>query len=120
MSTKTGNFAKLNRINAPKDYQQVFKSPCRSAGKEFLVLARENNLKQARLGLVVAKKNVNRAVCRNQIKRAIRESFRQHKNILKGLDVVVVFRKKQTTINNKTITESINAHWKTILQCGKY
>jgi ribonuclease P protein component len=120
VSIKTGGFTKSNRINSPEEYRQVFKSSCRSADEKFLVLARKNSLKQARLGLAISKKNVNRAAGRNQIKRAIRESFRHHKNILKGLDVVVVAHKKQTTINNKTIIESINAHWKIISQCRKF
>jgi ribonuclease P protein component len=120
VSIKTGNFTRLNRINGPEDYQQVFKSFCRSADEKFLVLARNNSLKRARLGLAISKKNVNRAVSRNQIKRAIRESFRHHKGILKGLDVVVIAHKKQTIINNKIIIESIDAHWKIISQCRKF
>jgi ribonuclease P protein component len=120
VSIKTGKFARTNRINHPKEYQQVFKSSCRSADERFLVLARKNSLKQARLGLAISKKNINRAASRNQIKRAIRESFRHHKNILKGLDVVVVTHKKQTIINRKIIIESIGAHWKTISQCRKF
>ena len=114
MSIKTGGFAKTNRINDPKDYRQVFKSTCRSSDEKFLVFARKNSLKQARLGLAVSKKNVNSAVKRNQIKRAIRESFRYHKNILKGLDIVVVAHKKQTIVTNKIIIKSISTHWKTI------
>jgi len=120
VSIKTGSFAKSNRISNPKSYRQVLKSSCRSADEIFLVLARKNNLKQARLGLAVSKKNVKRATSRNQIKRAIRESFRYHKNILKGLDVVVIAHKKQAIINNKIIIESINSHWKTISQCRKF
>ena len=120
MSIKTGSFTKSNRINNPEDYRQVFKSSCRSKDEKFLVLARKNSLKQARLGLAISKKNVNRAAGRNQIKRAIRESFRHHKNILKGLDVVVVAHNKQTTINNKIIIKSIDAHWKIISQCRKF
>jgi len=120
VSIKTGSFAKSNRINDPEDYRQVFKSSCRSADEKFLVLARKNSLTQARLGLAISKKNVKTAAARNQIKRAIRESFRHHKNILKGLDVVVVAHKKQTIINNKIIIESINAHWKIISQCRKF
>jgi len=120
VSIKSGSFTKSNRINNPEDYQQVFKSSCRSADESFLVFARKNSLKQARLGLAISKKNVNRAAGRNQIKRAIRESFRRHKNILKGLDVVVIAHNKQTTINNKIIIKSIDAHWKIISQCRKF
>jgi ribonuclease P protein component len=120
VSIKTGGFAKTNRINNPETYRQVFNSSCRSSDKKFLVLARKNSLKQARLGLAVSKKNVNSAVKRNQIKRAIRESFRYHKDILKGLDVVVVAHKKQTIVSNKIIIKSISTHWKIISQCRKF
>jgi ribonuclease P protein component len=120
VSIKTGKFSIINRINHPKEYQQAFKSSCRSVDEKFLVLARKNDLKQARLGLAISKKNVNRAVSRNQIKRAIRESFRHHKNILNGLDVVVVVHKKQTIINKKIIIQTIGTHWKTISQCRKF
>jgi len=120
VSTKTGKFVKLNRIVKPEDYRQVFKSSCRSVDDTFLVIAKKNDLKCARLGLAISKKNISKAVSRNNIKRAIRESFRHHKNILKGIDVVVVVHRKQTTINNKTVNESLGAHWKNISQCKNF
>lgn len=84
------------------------------------MIASENDLKQARLGLAISKKSMRYAVNRNKTKRLIRESFRRHKNILKGLDIVVVSQKENTVINNKTIIESISAHWKKISQCRKF
>ena len=116
MSTKTGKFKKSNRIVKPEDYRQIFKCSCRSIDDEFLVVAKKNDLNRARLGLAISKKTISKAVSRNKIKRVIRESFRHHKNILKGVDVVVV-RRKQTIINNKTINDSLGAHWKHISQC---
>ena len=115
-----GKFVKSNRIVKAEDYRQVFKSSCRSVDDKFLVIAIKNNLNWARLGLAISKKNVSKAVSRNKIKRAIRESFRQNKNILNGMDVVVVAYKRQAAINKKRIIESINTHWKTISQCRKF
>ena len=120
MSTKTGKFIKSSRIVKPEDFRQVFKSSCRSEDNTFLVLAKKNDLKWARLGLAISKKNISKAVNRNNIKRVIRESFRHHKNILKAIDVVVVVNRKQTTINNKTINESLDTHWKSISQCKNF
>lgn len=120
MSTKTGKFVKSNRIVKPEDYRQVFKSSCRSVDDTFLVIAKKNDLKRARLGLAISRKNINKAVSRNNIKRVIRESFRYHKNILKGIDVVVVVHRKQTTINIKIINESLGVHWKNISQCKNF
>lgn len=47
----------------------------------------------ARLGIVVAKRNVKLAVARNRIKRLVRETFRQQQQRLDGLDIVVVVKK---------------------------
>jgi len=42
-----------------------------------------------RLGIVVGKRAVRRAVDRNRLKRAIRESFRHEQHRLPSLDIVV-------------------------------
>lgn len=54
----------------------------------------------ARLGVVVAKRNVRLAVARNRLKRFVRESFRLLQANLRGLDVVVVI-KKDFALNTK-------------------
>lgn len=59
----------------------------------FSVLAGVGEQPQARLGIVVAKKNVKLAVERNRIKRLVRETFRLQQQHLNGLDVVVVIKK---------------------------
>lgn len=69
----------------------------------YSVFAGLSNKPQARLGIVVAKKNVRLAVARNKIKRVLRETFRQQQQLLNGLDVVVVVKKnfiaEPTTVN---------------------
>lgn len=57
------------------------------------MLARVGEQPQARLGIVVAKRNVKLAVERNKLKRLVRESFRMQQQNLNGLDVVVVIKK---------------------------
>ena len=52
-----------------------------------------NSHPQARLGIVVAKRNVRLAVARNRIKRLVRETFRHQQQRLNGLDIVVVVKK---------------------------
>ncbi len=44
---------------------------------------------EARLGVVVAKKLLKRAVDRNRVKRVVREQFRLHRGNLPGVDMVV-------------------------------
>ena len=57
----------------------------RSSSEFFTILSRENAIGQPRLGIVVAKRHVKRAVDRNTIKRIIRESFRLAKAFLPTL-----------------------------------
>ncbi|WP_300087980.1 ribonuclease P protein component [uncultured Nitrosomonas sp.] len=50
------------------------------------------DLEYARIGLIVAKRIERKAVKRNRIKRLIREAFRRHRQVLRGLDCVVQLR----------------------------
>ena len=54
---------------------------------------------QARLGIVVAKKNIKLAVDRNRLKRLVRESFRKQQLGLLGLDIVVIIKKDATGLS---------------------
>jgi ribonuclease P protein component len=53
------------------------------------VYAVANNEAVARLGLIIGKRQARRAIERNRIKRALRESFRHQRQALIGVDVVV-------------------------------
>ncbi len=59
----------------------------------FSVLAGKGEQPNARLGIVVGKRNVKLAVERNKLKRLVRESFRIQQQFLGGLDIVVVIKK---------------------------
>ena len=75
-------------------FQHVFdKATYRVAHRHFLMLARSNDSKQARLGLVIGKKNIRLAVDRNRVKRIARETFRRHQSNLPALDIIVIARR---------------------------
>ena len=92
-------------------YGRVFKKADRSKDKLFTVLYRSNKLKRARLGLAVSKKNCKLAAGRNRLKRIVRESFRQHKAELAGLDIVVLNRPAATQANNDLLFKCLEKHW---------
>lgn len=77
----------------------------------------------ARLGLVVAKKHLKRAVDRNRFKRLVRESFRSHQEQLAGLDVVVLARngairsirsQEQNVENTESVEKLLTKAWRYI------
>ena len=72
---------------------------------------RSNDGVAARLGLAVSKKNCRRAVGRNRLKRIIRESFRRHKEMLEGLDIVVLNQAATHRADNKKLFDSLHRHW---------
>jgi len=75
------------------------------------VLYRPSGRDSARLGLAVAKKHLKRAVDRNRIKRLIRESFRQQRDLLKGLDIVVLVKPGIEKADNRTLLDALHRHW---------
>ena len=86
-------FTRSQRLLSEDQFQPVFQSPDYRVGSDtLLLLARENRLPEARLGLVVGRRRVRLAVSRNLIKRQARETFRQRQQELAGLDVIILVK----------------------------
>lgn len=88
----------------------------RSADACFLVLARKNTHGLARLGLSISARAVGNAVCRNRVKRLIRESFRLHQHELPAADIVVNARSAVRAADNNAILRSLERHWQSVAQ----
>ena len=85
------SFPSIHRLLRSEEYDVVFNSCEYSVSNGLLlVLAKKNNLGFNRLGLIVGKKSLRKAVDRNRIKRQLRESFRQLDSL--SLDIVVLVR----------------------------
>lgn len=113
----TFSFTKATRLLTPHDYKQVFAAAAlRVSSKELLILARSNQLDHARLGIVVAKKNVRQATARNRIKRITRETFRhqQHQlvNPAGGIDAIVLARGGLGLLDNVALHNLLNQLWR--------
>ena len=112
-------FTRSYRLVRPEEFQRVFQDPCKSADKFLVVLARKNHCGLARLGLAISLKATGIAVTRNRIKRVIRESFRQQRAALAGLDFVVTARGGIGKGSNKELRASLEKHWSVLVECKK-
>ncbi|MPQ76517.1 ribonuclease P protein component [Hydrogenovibrio sp. JE_KL2] len=99
-------FPKAFRLLTPKDFQHVFADAEKFANRHWTLIVRPNQKPYPRMGLAIAKKQLNRAVWRNRIKRLARELFRQHKQALSGYDIVVLSRRGMQEIDNVTLNKS--------------
>jgi ribonuclease P protein component len=83
-------FPACARIKKPSEFDHLFKSAqFRLRSGPIRLIAAPSAVGCARLGLVVGKRHLKRAVDRNQIKRVIREAFRRRRSSLPDVDVVV-------------------------------
>lgn len=106
-------FPKTSRLLNAADYKSVFSNAqFKVSCRQFLVLANRNSRPNARLGLVIAKKNVALAVQRNRIKRQLRDTFRQNRELLNELDLVVLARKDADKLDNQELRDTIESLWR--------
>lgn len=82
----------------------------------MLTLVSFNQQEHSRLGFVVAKKNIRRAVDRNRAKRHIRESFRLYQVGLKSLDVVILVRRGFGELSNYEMNQLLYKQWSKLCQ----
>ena len=102
------SFSRHNRLVSDADFQSVFRQSKKVTRSSLLVLFKPNQLPQARLGLVVAKRYVKQAVHRNAWRRVVRESFRHHQAMLAGFDLVVMAKRAQ---DKQALRAELDALW---------
>jgi ribonuclease P protein component len=104
-------FGIRHRLPDEAAYSRAFAGASRSRDRLFTVLSCRNESDRARLGLAISKKHCRRATARNRLKRIARESFRQHLEILAGLDVVVLAQSGTADASNQALFDSLLKHW---------
>lgn len=77
------------RLVNKADFDQVFAASQRARTDYLLVMARPSPVGRPRLGMIIGKRLLARAVDRNRVKRCVRESFRQTLPHLPACDFVV-------------------------------
>lgn len=99
-----------------RDYTGVFKDvQFKTGNRHFLLLATPNGYDgpgHGRIGLIIAKRHVKRAVDRNRIKRQIRESFRHRRSELPSLDIVVLARPGIASLDSSEAYRQLDKLWR--------
>jgi ribonuclease P protein component len=106
------SFPRQERLLQSREYTGVFNNTqCKSSDRYFIILAKSNQRQHPRLGLAITKKKIRTAIARNRLKRIIRESFRHHKEYVKGLDIVVLCQGSAAAVANNELFCSLHNHW---------
>ena len=109
-------FPHTAKLSQPDHYRRVFDSPKYKVNSgAFLLLATHSATPSSRLGVVVAKKNIRRAVRRNGIKRLVREQFRHHP-FDAAIDLVVLARSGADKLDNPSVWQELDRLWRTLEQ----
>lgn len=108
------DFSRQRRLLTAGDYRRVFeKVHFKVSDQHLLILARPGQTAQSRLGLVIAKKHLKRAVDRNRVKRILRETFRTLEPPLEpAMDIVVLARKGLGEIEKPALQRIFNKQWR--------
>ena len=105
-------FTRQSRLLKASQFQSVFaKAQFKASDKYVLLLANPNSENRNRIGLVVGKKKIKRAVDRNRFKRIARETFRHHKSRLNNLDIIVLARPGSGDLSSVDLHKSFKTVW---------
>jgi len=79
-----------------------------------MVLASRGKSEQGRLGVIVGKSNINKAVCRNRFKRITREAFRKTSN--HHLDIIVLAKSQGDSLSKQDLCERLTLAFNKLIQ----
>ena len=115
----TLRFSGQHKLKKATDFSCVFKkASVRQSEDYILLLGKLSDQPINRLGMVIAKKNIPRAVDRNKIKRVMREVFRNHSSFPTDtcLDIVLLVRGKIPRDNAGSLYKRLEVQLKKLLK----
>lgn len=85
------SFTKSARLRKRCEFKQLSAAGIKRNAPNFIIVFAHNGLTQPRLGITVSKR-VGNAVCRNRIKRFVREFFRNNRELFFIADFNIIAR----------------------------
>ena len=111
INRKKFNFPRCVRLLNKQDFSFVFSKAERLSSKYITLLYRPNERKTPRMGLVVAKKSLAKAVQRNTFKRITRDSFRRSQHTLPNIDIVILSKKGLKVFEREELALQLDRLW---------
>lgn len=106
------NYPRELRLLSGGDFQKVFDAvEIKVPDQRILILSRANGLDHPRIGFIISKKNIRRAVKRNLVRRIIRESFRLNQDNLPAHDMIIMVRKGAGDIDSQALHRLATKSW---------
>lgn len=90
MTARHTSFPKSSRLKLASDFQELLRNGKSFRENGLVISFRKSNATQSRLGIVVSKRVLSRAVDRNRAKRIIREYYRKEKNSFREPHDIIV------------------------------
>ncbi|MFC3851593.1 ribonuclease P protein component [Salinispirillum marinum] len=108
--TTTYGFPRTKRLLTAGDFRTVFDRATVKAGTAelFLLATPATEFTTPRIGFIISRKNVRRAVARNRIKRIVREQFRHLPKDYPSFDIIVMARKGADRLEPKTLHSTVS------------
>lgn len=95
------------RLVSRVEYDAVYREGRRKSNRQFTIFLRPNGLGISRFGWSI-KKGLGTAVCRNRIRRRLREIVRLHlQEIAPGWDIVIHPRSSAATLTFSLLTDEL-------------
>lgn len=109
------SFYNQNKLSDKSQFDVVFANRKTINDRYFRIFWRSNGLESPRIGISIGKKNVKKAVSRNKLRRAIKESFRRNYNLLPAIDMIFVIRKEASLDSYTCFTDELNKKWQQLI-----
>ncbi|MSR16089.1 MAG: ribonuclease P protein component [Gammaproteobacteria bacterium] len=101
------------RLRQTGDFNTTLTRGTRRSYPSFFIYYRTNQGPWPRLGLAVSKRVARKAVTRNRLKRALRETFRKLVHVLPPFDIVILLKPSVTSVSipqlRELLAQALNA-----------